>query len=290
MGDRINPVPDAVLSARFEILPFGKGEQEARELPERVWLTVTASPTHTLDDTVEVASRIRRLGHSVTAHLAARMVRSREHLDKTLAALSEAGVDDAFVVGGDQTPPLGPYAAATQLLPLIVEHPERPETIGIAGYPEGHPLIADETLAQVLEDKSRVADYIATQLCYDPDVLVRWVRSIREQGVGLPVHVTVPGMVDRRRLLEISARVGVGPSLRYLRKQGGIRNLFRLSKSSADRLVDALGPHVGDPELNIAGFHYVTFNPLLDTWRWEREQRPATDDVSSLVHTEVTPR
>ena len=62
-------------SARFEILPFGKGEQEAQELPELVWLTVTASPTHTLDDTVDVASRLRGLGHSVTPHLAARMVR-----------------------------------------------------------------------------------------------------------------------------------------------------------------------------------------------------------------------
>ena len=278
------------MSARFEILPFGKGEQEARELPERVWLTVTASPTHSLDDTVEVASRVRELGHAVTAHLAARMVRSREHLDGTLAALSEAGVDDAFVVGGDQTPPLGPYASAIELLPLMVEHPKRPQTVGIAGYPEGHPLIDDATLADALADKSRVADYIATQLCYDPDVLLRWVRSTRELGIDLPVHVSVPGMVDRRRLLEISARVGVGPSLRYLRKQGGIRNLFRLSKSSADGLVDALGVHVGDPELNIAGFHYVTFNRLLDTWRWEREKRPATDDISSLVHTEVTPR
>ena len=278
------------MSARFEILPFGKGEQEGRELPERVWLTVTASPTHALDDTVEVASRLRELGHSVTAHLAARMVRSRGHLDETLTRLAEAGVDDAFVIGGDQTPPEGPYASATELLPLIVEHSERPPTIGIAGYPEGHPLIDDATLTQVLEEKSPVADYIATQLCYDPDVLLRWVRSIRDQGLELPVHVSVPGMVDRRRLLEISARVGVGPSLRYLRKQGGIRNLFRLSKSSADRLVDALGPHVGDPELNIAGFHYVTLNRLLDTWRWEREKRAATDDVSSLVHTEVTPR
>ena len=278
------------MSARFEILPFGEGEQEAKELPERVWLTVTASPTHALDDTVDVASRVRELGHSVTAHLAARMVRSRKHLDETLAGLSDAGVDDAFVVGGDQTPPLGPFASATELLPLIVEHPARPATIGIAGYPEGHPLIDDATLAQVLEEKSRVADYIATQLCYDPNVLLRWVRSIRDRGLDLPVHVSVPGMVDRRRLLEISARVGVGPSLRYLRKQGGIRNLFRLSKSSADRLVDALGPHVGDPELKIAGFHFVTFNRLLDTWRWEREKRPATDDVSSLVHTEVTPR
>ena len=277
-------------SARFEILPFGNGEQEAQELPELVWLTVTASPTHALDDTVDVASRLRGLGHSVTPHLAARMVRSREHLDGALAALSAAGVDDAFVIGGDLTPPVGPYASATELLPLLVAHAQRPRTIGIAGYPEGHPLIDDATLAEALREKSRVADYIATQLCYDANVLLQWVRSIREQGIDLPVHVSVPGMVDRRRLLEISARVGVGPSLRYLRKQGGIRNLFRLSKSSADRLVDALAPHLGGAEPSIAGFHYVTFNRLLDTWRWEREKQPATNGIGSLVQTEVTSR
>jgi methylenetetrahydrofolate reductase (NADPH) len=278
------------MTSCFEILPFGTGETEAQELPERVWLTVTASPTHTLDDTVEVAARLRGLGHAVSPHLAARMMRDRRHLDWTLAALSEAGVEDAFVVGGDQTPPVGPYASATELLPLLAEHPQRPPTIGIAGYPEGHPLIDDATLAQVLAEKSRVADYITTQLCYDPTVLLRWVGSIREQGIDLPVHVSVPGVVDRRRLLEISARIGVGPSLRYLRKAGGIRNLFRLSKSSADRLVDALAPQLGDAELNIAGFHFVTLNRLLETWRWEREKRSATNGIGSLVSKEVTSR
>ena len=268
------------MSARFEILPFGKGEQEARELPERVWLTVTASPTHALDDTVDVAVRVRALGHLVTAHLAARMVRSRDHLDELLGAMAAADVDDAFVVGGDATPPEGPYASALELLPLIVEHPQRPRTIGIAGYPEGHPLIDDATLAEALAEKSQVADYVATQLCYDPKVLIEWVRSIRGKGIDLPMHVSVPGMVDRRRLLEISARVGVGPSLRYLRKQGGIRSLFRLSKSSADRLVDALEPRLGDPELNIEGFHYVTFNRLLDTWRWQQEKQTSEDAVN----------
>jgi len=266
-------------AARFEILPFGKGEAEAAELPERVWLTVTASPTHTLDDTVGVSTRLRRLGHTVTMHLASRMVRSREHLDEVLGALAEAGVSDVFVVGGDATPPEGPYPSSLELLPMLVEHRERPVTIGIGGYPEGHPLIDDATLQSVLREKSRVADYIATQLCYDPNVLVRWVESIRADGISLPVHVSVPGMVDRRRLLEISARVGVGPSLRYLRKQGGIRSLFRLSKSSADRLYDALAPRMGEPELGLEGFHYVTFNRLLDTWRWQGAKRAEQEAV-----------
>jgi methylenetetrahydrofolate reductase (NADPH) len=275
---------------RFEILPFGRGEQEAAELPEQVWLTVTASPTHTLDATIETAGRLRALGHVVTPHLAARMVRDRPHLDELLGALARSGVDDVFLVGGAATPPQGPYASAGDVLPLIVEHPRRPATIGIAGYPEGHPLVDDATLARVLAEKSSAADYIATQLCYDPNVLLRWVRSIREAGVALPVHVSVPGMVDRRRLLEISARVGVGPSLRYLRKQGGVRNLFRLSKSSADRLYDALAPRLDDPELGLAGFHYVTFNRLLATWRWEQARQRGGHKITVGTTEEVMSR
>jgi methylenetetrahydrofolate reductase (NADPH) len=275
---------------RFEVLPFGRGEQEAAELPEHVWLTVTASPTHTLDDTVAVACRLRAVGHDVTPHLAARMVRDRAHLDELLGALARSGVDDVFLVGGDATPPQGPYASAGDVLPLIVGHPQRPATIGIAGYPEGHPLVDDATLARVLAEKSSVADYVATQLCYDTNVLLRWVGSIREAGVELPVHVSMPGMVDRRRLLEISARIGVGPSLRYLRKQGGIRNLFRLSKSSADRLYDALAPQLGNPALNLAGFHYVTFNRLLATWQWEQAKRKSGHNITVGTTEEVMSR
>ena len=41
---------------------------------------------------------------------------------------------------------------------------------------------------------------------------------------------------------------------------------------------------------SIAGFHYVTFNRLLETWRWEREKQSATNSIRPLIHTEVTPR
>lgn len=255
------------MTSRYEILPFGSGETEAAELPEPVRLTVTASPTHSLDQTVEVATRLRALGHEVTAHIAARMIRDRAHLDELLAGMADAGVDDAFVIGGDTTPPLGSYASAVELLPLISEHPRRPAALGIAGYPEGHPLIDDATLEDTLRRKSPLADYIVTQLCFDANALLGWVRETREAGIELPVCVGVPGMVDRRRLLEISMRVGVGPSLRYLRKQR-LGSLFRLSGSSADRLYDAIAPHVGDPDLNLSGFHFFTFNHLRETWEW----------------------
>jgi len=251
------------VSARFEVLPFGRAEEQAARLPEHVRLTVTCSPTQGLDRTVEVATRLRSLGHAVTVHLASRMVRDRGHLDGVLATLAQAGVDDAFIIGGDATPPVGPYPSAAVLLPLVHEHPHRPRSIGIAGYPEGHPLVDSSTLTEVLEQKSRLADYITTQLCFDPDRWLGWVRATRRAGVDLPVIAGVPGIVDRRRLLEISVRVGVGPSLSFLRKQGGTRNLLRLSARSADHLHDALAPHLGDAELNLAG---STTSPSTASW------------------------
>jgi len=260
------------VNTRFEVLPFGRAEEEAAQLPDHVRLTVTASPTHTLDQTVETGTRLRALGHAVTVHLAARMVLDRAQLDGILETMAEAEIDDAFVIGGDATPPLGPYSSAQELLPIVHEHALRPRSIGIAGYPEGHPLIDAATLADALREKSRLADYVTTQLCFDAEVLLAWIRETRTAGIDLPVLAGVPGIVDRGKLLEISMRVGVGPSLSFLRKQGGLRNLLRLSARSADHLDDELAPHVGDPQLNLSGFHYFTFNRLLQTWKWEREK------------------
>jgi methylenetetrahydrofolate reductase (NADPH) len=187
--------------------------------------------------------------------------------------MAEAGVDDLFLIGGDATPPAGDFSSAVELLPVIADHPQRPRTIGIAGYPEGHPQIDDETLADALEQKSALSDYVTTQLCFDPDAVLAWVDETRRRGITLPVLIGIPGAVERRRLLNMAMRVGVGPSLRFARKQRGLRQLLGRSTSAADRLYDALAPCVGDPRRNIAGLHFYTFNQLVDTWTWHCRRR-----------------
>jgi methylenetetrahydrofolate reductase (NADPH) len=257
---------------RFEVLPLGKSEEEAAQLPSPVRLTVTCSPKHGPDRTVEVAKRLTALGHALTVHLAARMVRDRAHLDKLLTEMAEAGVDDVFLIGGDSTHPHGPYGSAMDLLPIISDHPRRPDRIGIAGYPEGHPKIDPEALAEALKQKSTLADYITSQLCFDPDQLLAWVADTRERGVTLPLLVGAPGVVDRGRLLKVSMRIGVGASLSFVRKQHGLRRLLSHPAATADRIHDAVTPCLGDPELNIIGFHFYTFNQVVDTWTWERQK------------------
>lgn len=263
------------VAPRYELMPFDAGEAQASELPVPVRLTITASPRHGLERTFAMAVRLRRVGHAVTPHLAARMVQSRHHLDELLTLAASVEIDDVLVIGGDAAEPAGPYASAAELLDVIVEHPLRPVSLGIAAYPEGHPLIRDEDLLVSLRDKSQYATYLVSQLCFDPVTLLQWLERTRGQGITLPAFVGIPGVVDRRRLLEISMRVGVGPSLSFLRKQHGIRRLFRNPTVATERLYETLTPHLKDPRLPIAGFHYYTFNELTSTWRWQRARHAA---------------
>lgn len=261
-----------MLEPQFEILPFPRGEEQASRLPEPLALTVTCSPRHGPDQAVEVAARLREMGHTVTVHVAARMVRGPEHADALLGRMAEAGVTDAFVIGGDTRDPVGPYDSALGLLEHLDGHPQRPGRIGIAAYPEGHPLIDPATLSAALRAKAEIADYATTQMCFDAGVLLQWLSNARAEGLRLPVLIGLPGVVDRRRLLEISMRIGVGASLSFVRKQRGLRSLLSRG-SSADRLFDALAPRITEPELGVAGLHYFTFNQLLDTWEWDRRKR-----------------
>jgi methylenetetrahydrofolate reductase (NADPH) len=260
--------------ARFEVLPFKGIEEQAAALPRPIRLSVTCSPKHGPDRGVEVATRLCGSGHAVTVHVAARMVRDRAHVDALLGGMADACVDDVFVIGGDAERPLGDYASAVDLLPVIAEHPQRPRRIGIAGYPEGHPKIADAELERALSEKSRLADYVVTQMCFDPDALRRWTQAHRE----LPVFAGMPGKVARRKLLQMSARIGVGPSVDFLRKQRGLRQLLS-RRSTADRLYDSLA------ELDVAGYQFFTFNELRQTWEWweKKESDRGTEQPSGAA-------
>lgn len=272
----------AYCACRYEVLPFRSSAEQAAEIAPPLRLTVTASPKHGIDRSVDHALTLRALGHHVTLHLAARMVESRQHLETILARAAEAGVDDMFVVGGDLHEPRGPYNSAAALLEDLSGHPLRPAAIGVAAYPEGHPLIDDRQLEAALEHKAQLASYMVTQICFDPDLLLAWLTQLRANGIALPLYAGVTGQVDRRRLLEISVRIGVGPSLRFLRKQHGVGRLLRGSRDTTQRFCDAIDAERTDPNLGIVGIHFFTFNELVATWRWQQERcvhddRPAVD-------------
>ncbi|HJW74652.1 MAG TPA: methylenetetrahydrofolate reductase [Thermoleophilia bacterium] len=254
---------------RFEVIPAPGIEEKASVLGQGATVTVTCSPRHGIDRTLEVSERLVTLGHHVVPHLAARMVRDRDHLRRIVERLSAAGIGEAFVVGGDASPPAGSFRDAGDLLDALSTLEHSLTTVGIGGYPEGHPLIGDALLLEALRRKQQHVDHIVTQICFDAATLVHWIGSIRAAGIRLPVLVGLPGVVERRKLAEISLQTGVGSSLRYLARHGRqIATLARSRRYDPTPLAQAIAAHLDDPGLGIQGVHLFTFNQVEATRDW----------------------
>jgi methylenetetrahydrofolate reductase (NADPH) len=254
---------------RFEVIPVRGIENGLAALPRGTTVTVTASPRQGMERTLEASGILAARGFRVVPHLAARMITGPDQLARIVEGLAAAGVHEAFVVGGDATPPAGAYRDAGDLLDALRSLPHSPSRIGIAGYPEGHPLISQENLLEALRRKQPGAAYITTQLCFDPAALVRWMRSIRAAGIELPVVVGLPGVVERRKLAEISLKTGVGASLRYLTRHGRqIATIARSRRYDPTPLARAIAAHLDDADLRIAGVHLFTFNQIEATQVW----------------------
>lgn len=258
----------------YEVLPFRETEEKVvAHVAITTPLTVTASPARGIEPTVWVAERLAGHGYRVTPHLAARMIADDAHLGEIVGRLKNAGVDSTLVIGGDSTDLVGRYPDAQALLIGLDTIGHHFAEIGIGGYPEGHAFIPDQVLAQALREKSRLATYIATQICFDAAKIVEWARSLKRNGIELPVRVGVPGAVSRRKLLRISLSVGVGDSVRFLQKQQNIVWRFLMPRGyRPNRLIRGLVSHLGAADNNMQGFNIFTFNDLETTERWRRKE------------------
>ena len=256
---------------RFEILPTKRAEEQAEHLPEDAKVAVTCSPTKGIESTLRLSERLLERGFRVVPHIAARLVSGRAHLEEILRWFDERSLREIYVIGGDAKEPVGPYASALQLLEAMSKLEHGLEEVGIGGYPEGHPLIDDDELDRALLGKQPFASYVVTQLCFDADAILAWISDVRRKGLWLPVYVGMPGAVDRKKLLQISLKVGVGDSLRFLKKQGSLVSmLLRSGSYSPDDLVERLAPYAGDEHHDIAGLHLYTFNQVKNTEQWRQ--------------------
>jgi methylenetetrahydrofolate reductase (NADPH) len=265
-------VVPAMADPRFEIIPIAGAEEQARHLPRGAQVTVTCSPTLGQANTLDLSERLADRGFRAVPHLSARLIEGREHLRSILGRLDVAGTREIFVVGGDARVPVGPFYSAATLLREMAELDHGIERVGITAYPESHPLVSDEDLVSALREKQPFASYAVTQICFDPDVVAAWLSGLRERGVTLPVYVGLPGAVERKKLLAISLKIGVGDSARFLKKQSGlVGRLVRSGGYRPDELVRSLAPYFGDDHYGLAGFHINTFNQAESTESWRRE-------------------
>ncbi len=263
----------ALRNVRYEVIPLeGIAEDVSEYVPDGVKITVTASPSRGLDATLDLTERLASAGYRTVPHLSARLIVDDAHLREILDRLEGLGVDEVFVIAGDAEEPLGTFFDSLELLDRMraLGHPF--EAIGVAGYPESHPFISDDLTIQAMWDKRHDAAYIVSQMCFDADTVVGWVHRVRRRGVELPVYVGLAGVINRRRLMGISTKLGLGESARFLSKNRSfLKRLLLPFGYDLERFVGSLAPHLADPDLALRGLHVFTFNELEETERWRRD-------------------
>jgi methylenetetrahydrofolate reductase (NADPH) len=235
----------------------------------RVYLS--AVPSRPADESVAAAIQMRAAGLEPVPHVAVRNFASEGALDDFLAQLNgEAGVDSVLVIAGDRGE-CGPFRRALDAIDRGVLRRRGIRTIGIAGYPEGHPRIGEEELSRALREKIAAAEAtglaveIVTQFCFDARAILDFIARQRAFGFDHRLRIGLVGPTSLTSLMRFASRCGVRASAQGLARRAGLmRQMFAMA--TPDDLVRALA------DAAAAGVvpHFFSFGGVPATGRWAR--------------------
>ena len=236
-------------------------------------VAVTFLATESLDQRMAAAALVRTLGFEPMPHLSARRIESPAELEAMVSrAAAEAGARRMFLVAGDPPVPAGPFEDTMSLLRTGLFERNGFRTIGIAGHPEGHPIMDQAMIWNALNEKHAeiaargMTTLIVTQFGFDAAPFLAWLAELRSRGIDAPVRIGIPGPAGIKTLLRFAAHCGVGASASVMAKYGlSITKL--LGTAGPDRLIEALArglqPAHGDVRL-----HFYPFGGVEKTIGW----------------------
>ena len=224
---------------------------------------------------MRTAARVQAAGLNACPHIVARRIESSRALRDAASELSDAGVSRALVIGGDGDRTAGSYASAMDVLNTGILTRAGILRIGVAGHPEGHPVIGHAALWQALAEKQQFAEstgtrvHIVTQFGFDPAAICRWVGHFAEHSIALPVHVGMAGPTPLPKLIRYAMQCGVGASLRGLmRSMTAMRNVTHLAISPDEMMTGILAGCGNSPR--IVGPHFFSLGGAMATATWLR--------------------
>jgi methylenetetrahydrofolate reductase (NADPH) len=235
----------------------------------RIYLS--AVPGRPTDEAIAAAVHMRNAGLQPVPHVAVRNFASVEALDDFLARLSgEAAVDTVLVIAGDRSES-GPFRSALDAIDSGLLPRRGMRTIGIAGYPDGHPRIGDDELHRALTEKIAAAEAvglnveIVTQFCFDANSMLDFIARLRAFGLDHRLRIGLAGPTSLTSLMRYASRCGVRASAQALTQRSGLmRQMF--TTAAPDDLILALADAA--PAAVIP--HFFSFGGIAATARWAR--------------------
>jgi methylenetetrahydrofolate reductase (NADPH) len=256
----------------FELIPLKNLDAQIAYLPPATRISVTCSPAKGIAATQEITERLRDMGHFPIPHISARLVTGADHVLELARWFKTNAIDEMFLVGGDAEQP-GPYLEALTFLKEFLGHDHGVKRIGVTAYPDGHALIDRPVLQKALHDKQMVLKeanlqgWASTQMCLDSTTIKTWLAAERAAGLTLPIHLGIPGVIDRTKLLTMGVRLGVGSSIRYAKKnRGTLGQLFSPGGYDPLQLLQPVSLYA--KSLNVEALHVFTFNNVDATAAW----------------------
>jgi methylenetetrahydrofolate reductase (NADPH) len=231
--------------------------------------SLPGTPYHHL---VSVAKRLRLAGFNPVPHIAARRLANTEAAREFLALLrDEAGVTRALLIAGDSRVAVGPFESSLALLETGLLETHGIRSIGIAGYPEGHPRIGAPALEAARDRKLDYARahgiemFVVSQFCFEAGAIIDWLERLRVRWPAVPVRVGVPGIASIRTLLNYARRCGIGNSVRALGSDP-ISLPRLLTQQGPEKLVRRIA--AADAGATAAGLHCFPFGGFAPSARW----------------------
>ncbi len=251
-------------------------ESQIEFIPTGASVSVTCSPAKGQQATLDLAARIVDLGHVTVPHLSARLAEDATAVKRLGAFCRDHGLTEVFLVAGDAPEPVGPYDGVVSFLRDFLDTDHGLSRIGVTAYPDGHALIEQSVVHEALHAKQALLEeagipgFASTQMCFDLTTWKDWAVAERAAGLKLPLHIGVPGVIDRTKLFTMGMRLGIGNSMRFVKKNGGVLGrLFKPGGYDPNKLITPLSKQA--QELNIEGLHLFTFNNVQATAQWQQK-------------------
>lgn len=239
------------------------------------------------DDDARLAAvrTVRGLGFEPMPHLSARRIASLAGFESFVQrAVAEAGVERCFVIAGDPSTPLGPFSDSAALIDTGVFERAGIKVIGVGGHPEGHPVMSTADQWNVLERKCRsiaqrgMTPLIVTQFAFDADIVLTWLKALRERGMDHPVRVGVPGPASIAVLARYAALCGVSACASMWSKYGvSIGKLF--GTAGPDLFVERLAAGLTEAHGKVS-LHFFPFGGIAQSVKWIEQYRVRAVPVS----------
>ena len=226
---------DFISGYSIEVIPrsAAKIESFAEVLPKDTRVYIAHIQNEDIEAMIATAKRLNDEGFTVMPHIPARMIKNKAMLHDWISMYqNEAGVDEALLLAGGSTKPIGSLDSSIQLIESGLFDKAGFKRLHIAGHPEGcKDIDPDGGIKNVSEALSWKQEFskrtdasmaIATQFCFEADVVKQWADNIKKDGIDIPIHIGIAGPAKLQTLLKFSVECGIGASMKVLTKRAKI--------------------------------------------------------------------